>query len=278
MSLSVLLALTWSSVGGVEPDRNSQAELTKAWLAVSRQRAVECRIVLTGNGEEELRLLQKPVLYHNQPVRGDDIGAVWLWVQEDGRPAVIGAIFAFSTSRRDGSRTVFHEMHSLAAVPITAVYQEETQPVKGAFAWKPIPDAPEPASSSAGRLQQMRLLSRRFRAHSIDSQGRRWELRLIPRPLYDYELKNDDSALGGALLAFCQGTDTEIVLAFEARQTANGYRWHFGCADFSDYGLYVRLDDAEVWSSPRGYMSGLKWTSKFYQVKLPEDDQAVEVE
>jgi hypothetical protein len=194
-----------------------------------------------------------------------------VWVQGDGRPAVIGAIFAFSTSIKDGSRTVYHEMHSLAEVPLTAVWHGQAESVEVPFQWKPVPDAPRPAESASRRLRQMRLLSRRFAGHSVDQRGRRWELRLIPRPLYEYEAKDNALILGGALFAFCQGTDTEIVLAIEARQTADGYRWHYGCADFSDYGLSMRLGDAEVWKSPADFMSGLKWTSKFYRARLPED-------
>jgi hypothetical protein len=156
------------------------------------------------------------------------------------------------------------------------VWRGEAESVEAQFQWKPIPDAPLPAESASQRLRQMRLLSRRFHGHSIDGRGRRWELRLIPRPLYDYEAQDNDLVLGGALFAFCQGTDTEIVLAVEARQTADGYQWHYGCADFSDYGLYMRFDEAEVWKSPRDFMSGLKWTSKFFRVKLPQEDKAPE--
>lgn len=277
MSHIPVLALVLGCFGQAELGRESQAKLTEGWLRVCAARAKDYRIHPTRKADEEFRLLPKPVFYHNQPVRGDDIGAVYLWVQEDGRPAVIGAIFAFSTSSiKDGSRTVFHEMHSLAEVPVTAAWRGRAKSIEAHFEWKPVPDAPPPAESATQRLRQIRLLSHRFRAHSIDRRGGRWELRLIPRPLYHYEAKGNDLALGGALFAFCQGTDTEIVLALEARRTADGYRWHYGCADFSDYGLYMRFGDAEVWKSPRDFMSGLKWTSKFYRIRLPEGRKPLE--
>jgi hypothetical protein len=269
----VALALAW--IGQAESSAQSDAELAKAWLKVCTARAKDYRIHPAGKAEEEFQLLPKPVFYHNQPVRGDDIGVVYVWVQGDGRPAVVGAIFGFSTSIKDGSRTVYHEMHSLADAPLTATWQGQATSIEAHFEWKPIPDAPAPGESAPQRLRQMRLLSRRFAGHSIDGRGRRWELRLIPRPLYDYETKGNRLVLGGALFAFCQGTDTEIVLAIEARQTAGGQRWHYGCADFSDYGLYMRFDDAEVWKSPGDFMSGLKWTSKFYRIRLPEDDNGL---
>ena len=77
--------------------------------------------------------------------------------------------------------------------------------------------------------------------------------------------------MGGALFALCQGTDVEIVLAIEARRTAQGYRWHYGCGDFSDYRLFVRLDDDEVWSSPGTHLPGVKWAQHVNRIKLPQD-------
>ena len=270
--IPLALAMTWTVQA--ESDAQSGAKLAKAWVKVCTARAKDFRIHPAGKADEEFRLLPSPVFYQNQPVRGDDIGAVYVWVHRDGRPAVIGAIFGFSRSWiTDGSRTVLHEMHSLAQVPLTAVWHGRPTTIKVHFEWKPISDAPAPAESATQRLRQMRLLSRRFHGHSIDHSGRRWELRLIPRPLYHYQAKGNDLVLGGGLFAFCQGTDTEIVLALQARQTADGYRWHYGCADFSDYGLYMRSDEAEVWKSPRPFKSGLKWTLHFTRVKLPDDDK-----
>lgn len=272
-----LLALAMAWTVQAESDGRSGATLEKAWVKVCTARAKDYRIHPTRKADEEFRLLPGPVFYHNQPVRGDDIGALYVWVHRDGRPAVIGAIFGFSTSSiRDGSRTVFHEMHCLAGVPLTAVWHGRARSIKAQFQWKPIPDAPAPAKSATQRLRQMRLLSRRFHGHSIDRSGRRWELRLIPRPLYHYEAKGNDVVLGGSLFAFCQGTDTEIVLAIEARRTPSGYRWHYGCADFSDYGLYMRFDDAQVWKSPGDFQSGLKWTSKFHRIRLPKGEKPPE--
>jgi len=190
MGWMILLALALAWTGQAESDAQSDAELVRAWLKVCTARAKDYRIHPTAKAEHEFQLLPSPVFYHNQPVRGDDIGTVYVSVEGDGRPAVIGAIFGFSTSSlRDGSRTVYHEMHSLAEVPLTAVWRGEAESVEAQFPRKPIPDAPLPAESASQRLRQVRLLSRRFHGHSIDGRGRRWEHRLIPRPLYDYEAK-----------------------------------------------------------------------------------------
>ncbi len=271
MNIATFLGLTLASVCQADSDRSPQESPVKAWIELCSSRATDYEIFPTGKPQEEFKLLPKPVFHHSQPVRQGDIGAVYVWVRADGRPAVIGALFACSPSLRDGSRSVLHEMHSLADVPLTARWQRRGDSVEVVLPWKPIPDAPVAGDTRSKRLRQARSLSRQFRGHSIDPKGGRWELRLISRPLYDYDAEGSDSILGGALFAFCQGTDTEIVLVLEARRTEEGYRWHFACADLSDYGLYLRLGDAEIWSSPRNFFSGLKWTSKFYRVQLPEN-------
>ncbi len=259
-------------------DAASSAELTEAWLKVCASHATDYEIYPAGKPEDKLELLPQPVFRHSQPVRGDDIGAVWIWVQKDGRPAVVGTVFAYSGGAGGGGyRWVAHELHSLADVPLTADWRGRRQwaPAKPGIEWKPIPDAPEPSETGTARLRQMRTLARRFRAHSVDSQRGRWELRLIAKPVHAYELNDPDSTLGGAWFTFCQGTDPEIFLGLEARKSRDGYRWHYGCAAFSDYGLYVRLDEVEVWSIPTATPSRTGphwWHGQVERTKLREDD------
>ncbi len=275
MGPALLLALALSRVAEAESDGDAREKLVTAWLKVCTSHAKDYRINTVDKPKEEFKLLPNAVFRHHQPIRGNDIGGMYVWVGADGRPGVIGNIFAYSRSfTRDGSRNAIHEIQSLADAPLAVVWRERSHRFEAVFAWTPIPGAPQPAASSAGRLRQVRLLSRRFRGHSIDRGGGRWELRLIPRPLYTYEMEKHDAVLGGALFALCQGTDVEIVLAIEARRTADGYRWHYGCGDFSDYRLFMRLDVSpgegdEVWSSPGTHLPGVKWAQHVNRIKLP---------
>ena len=275
---TTLLGLTLSCVVQAQPKDDADAELRKAWLKVCTKHAMDYRIHSTGNPKDEFKFRPTPIFRHSQPTRGaDDIGAVWLWVGADGRPGAVGTVFAYKAGQ--GDRWVAHEFHSLAEVPLTAVWRKRKQwsPARAGLEWKPIPDAPVPAESAAQRLRQIRSLSRRFKAHSIDHRGGRWELRLIPKPVYRYQPKKPDSTLDGALLAICQGTDPEIFLAVEARRADEGYRWHYACAAFSDYKLYARLDDTEVWVSPKGSSNFRAdphwWYGNVERTKLPEEDK-----
>ena len=168
-----------------------------------------------------------------------------------------------AASRCPYSRT-FHanewDITSLDCIrPITGVWRQRTwAPANAGIEWKPIPDAPVPADSTRQRMRQIRLLSRRFDAHSIDYEGGRWELRLVPKPLYCWESKESDAVVRGALLALCQGTDVEILLMIEARKTASGPLWHYACAQFGDFAMHVRLDGIDVWSVSRAPIRDLR--------------------
>ena len=75
------------------------AELIKAWLKVSQKHAEDYVIHPTGDAKTAFTMLPQAVFRHSQPVRGDDIGAVYLWVDADKRPAVIGTTFPSCSSR-----------------------------------------------------------------------------------------------------------------------------------------------------------------------------------
>ena len=95
---------------------------------------------------------------------------------------------------------------------------------------RPIPDAPAPARSPAQRLAQMSDLARDFSGTTQDREERRWELRLLPKPLYRYE-STDPDVLDGAVFAFVSsaGTDPEAILVLEARKAPGeaAPSWHY---------------------------------------------------
>ena len=117
----------------------------------------------------------------------------------------------------------------------------------------PIPGAPSPAPSRTLRLSQMVTLTHDFSASTKDGQERRWELRLLPHPLYRYE-STDPDVVDGALFAFVTsaGIDPEALLAIEARKPGptDGPVWHYAIARFTDLQLRVQHKGKEVFSAP----------------------------
>src|SRR5262245_1296829 len=102
--------------------RGQDAQRVAAWLKVSRDRAADYQLFPTGQPDAALKLLPSAVFRHSQPVRGDDIGAVYLWVDQAGLPSVLGTVFAYSQGG-PGQRWVAHEFHSLAQTPLTGMWR-----------------------------------------------------------------------------------------------------------------------------------------------------------
>jgi hypothetical protein len=113
-------------------------------------------------------------------------------------------------------------------------------------------DAPLPAATATGRLQQMRALCRDFAAHSMSVRGERTELRLLPQPLYRFQSTDPDVMDGGLFAFVCSiGTDPEVFLLLEARKMEDGPRWQYTLARFSHMDLHVSYKNHEVWQALR---------------------------
>jgi len=233
-------------------------EVRKYWLDICTDHADAYEIFPTGKPENEFKRLPKPIFGHTQRHsernRAGQYGLVFLWLEENGRPAVVGTVLATALRDREpAQRRMAHVIESLSSAPLTATWrgQELWTPTQPGVRWQAVPDAPIPARSGVGRLRQMRALAGEFQSHSIDGKGGRWELRLLPKPVYDYDVKAAASAVGGALFVFCEGTDPEVFLALETRQTDDGPRWHFAFAPFSNYELHASHAGKEVWTVSR---------------------------
>lgn len=219
--------------------------------ALHRLEAEKWRMNMDEGRQTEAKLNPKPIYIWTNPTRSDgQNGAVYLWLHR-GRPVVIGSIFSHPER---GQRIVCHEFHTLAAeklFPQRDADAEAWQPQAG-VAMLPLPDVPMPEATASRRLTQMRSLSKQFTAHSIDYQKERWELRLLPQPMYRYE-KPEGDVVDGAIFAYVTsaGTDPEVVLVLEARKTSNSLAWYYRAIRFSDSNLYVRHDGKEIWNSIR---------------------------
>src|SRR5436190_785156 len=124
--------------------------------------------------------------------------------------------------------------------------------------WKPeaglerkeLADAPAPADTAAARLLQMKKLAAEFAGHSVDRDKKRWELRLLPTPLYRYPSAKT-GVIDGALFALVSnaGTDPEVLLLVEARAADGKPKWEYACGRFSDWELHVERKEKEVFAS-----------------------------
>lgn len=251
LAITLLLPAMLGQSADVKPDAAKARR--ERLLELYRGEAAGYVVFRDSARKEKVELRREPVYLWTNPIRGgEQDGAVFVWTCR-GRAEVIGTFFSYPAI---GPRNLNHELHSLS----TAVL-DVARP-GGANTWspkapgvepKPIPDAPPAASSAAQRMLQMRELTRVFSATSEDLEGKRWDLRLLPQPLFRYE-STDPDVLDGAVFAFVTsaGTDPEAILVIEARKAEKAATpaWHYAIARFSDLTLSVKLKGQEVYKAP----------------------------
>jgi hypothetical protein len=199
-----------------------------------------------------LGLKKEPVFEWLNPARNTQQGAVFVWLRA-GRPAALGCFFSAPRPQYNG-RAIMHELHALdpEKVVVTRDAPNKWEP-KAGLARKELADAPPPAATSAARQIQIRRLAQEFGGHSIDREKKRWELRLLPTPLYRYPAAKT-GVVDGALFALVSnaGTDPEVLLLIEAKEDGGKLKWEYACGRFSDWELHVGRKGAEVWASVPG--------------------------
>jgi hypothetical protein len=227
--------------------------LAKKMLPIYRKEIAEYSIAVESAPRKELEFKKEPVFEWSNPVRvGLQQGVFFLWLR-DGRPAVLGCIFSEPEGRLKG-RKVIHEFHALDREKLLVSHPNslnEWKPQAG-LQRKELPDAGTPAATAGARLVQMRRLAQEFSGYETDSEGKRWDLRLLPSPLYRYPTAKS-GVIDGALFTLVSnaGTDPEVLLLIEARKQGDKTRWEYALGRFSDRSLYVQRKDKGIWSLVR---------------------------
>jgi hypothetical protein len=260
MSAAWLLILV-TTLPGQPPVANDDAAAQRAarakrerLLEIYATEAAEYTIYRDASRKEKVERRPEPVyVWTNQVRGGGQDGAVYVWTCR-GRAEVFGTFFSFPAT---GPRHLSHEFHSLS-LSVLDVQRQGTHsltwtPQAPGIELAPIRGVPHPGGSPSERLSELRMLAQEFSAVTESQDLRRWELRLLPQPLYRYE-STDPDVVDGALFGFVTsaGTDPEALLVIEARKpsrTADPI-WHYAIARFTDQQLTVRHKGKDVFSAP----------------------------
>lgn len=225
--------------------------LAERLQAINLEEARKWEMFLDDSRTAKATLVEKPVFLWTNPLPrfGLQHGSVFVWLHE-GRPMVVGSIFGHPVDER--RRKLVHEFHSLAPTKLSAICHDEQnsqwQP-EGVVELQPLPGAPPPGATPSRRLIQIRAIAREFSGSTFDWRKQRWQLRVLPQPLYRYDQSTGD-ILDGALLALVTdaGTDPEVLLLLEARKDGG---WHYALLRFCDASAWVSHRGKEVWTAVR---------------------------
>ncbi len=241
--LAGLMMIGLSAVAQESSTTDSAAEAAEQ-MKIARTNVTLFRIQDVETGAD-IERIENPVLRYAEPVRGPTHGTVWLWGRK-GRPAAVLEMI------REANRQDWFCFHATTDTPIklTAKTGQTWTPKSSDLKFKPLPDAPPPADSPAGRMRQMKEFSRKFSSHEIWLNARH-EMRLLPAPLHRYE-DLDHRLLDGAIFAIVVGTHPEATLFLEAIQPVDEAKptWQFAVGRSGAAEMVVYYDDKEVHHLP----------------------------
>ena len=204
------------------------------------------------SGERRATLLEEPVFRWSNPQREAIAGDMYLWTDQ-GRPHATIGIWTYDDVQDS------HELQSLASAPFVArgSLYSDWKPEEPGVEFVEIDAKVQPSRAAPLRLGQMRKLARdRFAARLTKSNNDTEELRFLPQPLYRYGRDRPDGVVDGAMFAFAYGTDPEVLLIMEIRETDNGPRFFAALGSATSGYAEGTLDGAEIWNNGRKYENG----------------------
>lgn len=277
--LGVLTTLGYADDTPTGRDQEVTKERADASVRVAGLIAAQYDLRDADEPDRKLKLVKEPLLRWTNPVPQsadqelpEVYGGVFLWT-DGGRPSVVASVFRWYHPWKHVNleMLIVDERRKIASLDGT----DSWMPKRTVVGYEPIPDSGTPARNAGGRLLQMRRLARGFAATKADAKDNRTELRLLPQPLYRYQLDDTSEVLDGALFVIAHGTDPEIVLLVEARKGSDGNAtWQFGAARLNHLDMWMNYGGKEVWRVNRiqPYSVVLDPTEPYCQLKRPQSE------
>jgi hypothetical protein len=246
-------ALTVPGTGGAQPPGKDDPPDEPKRLNELIEKSVSWYDVLP-DGDATTALMPVPVIRWRNVVRGQEGEAMMVVWPHNGRPIAMASIYPWEGKMSHEFDSLSRENKLIARDKDRVIWSPETAGVE----FKDLPRAPKPAKTPAERLRQMKAIAEGFKATMtgwMADNSDQEALRLLPRPLYRYDLASakdpDPNLLDGALFAYVIGTDPEVVLILEAIGTAEKAEWQHAFVRATSGGLEVKQGDLVVWTAPK---------------------------
>jgi hypothetical protein len=247
LPLEIMMKMRWLALlAAVGLAYHATAQDRKESLIALTKIAASYRVTLAPTRVAKLN--EEPVIRWTKPAGEIEDAALFVWTCED-RP-VVAATFLWQKNIG-----LYHEFQSLSLEPLKAERHGESVWVttKPGIKFAPVPDAPVPADTRNKRLVQMKALADEFRSEAIKgppyyTENSVYKFRLLPKPLLSYHERPERD---GAIFAFVQDTDPEVLLVLENRAHGDGTRWEFAIAPMTGWPLSAWHKALKVWSIGR---------------------------
>jgi hypothetical protein len=235
-----------AGAAAADADADAAAAAREARLQAMRKIAERFTVQPADPAAKAAPLIETPLMRFNDPARDFHDATLWGW-GEKGRPLCLLAVEQY------GDNSWF-ECISLAERQADATFAMSAdklnwRPQASGVELKPFPDAAPPAAKAPRRLAQMKELLERLSVHEVGRTGSRYELRLMPKPLFRYD-DADADVQDGAIFAFAYGTNPELLAILEARGKAAEMQWLIGFARCGTAEPHVVAGEREIFQLP----------------------------
>jgi hypothetical protein len=247
-SVAVLTILLTTSSAGVALSQEIDETQASRELRASRMSLMRSRVAaLTATGRDGnlLAFGEEAAMRYNDTPRGVVDASVWI-LGAGGRPPAVLVLEFYDNN------TVMFEL-TANDVPPQSVEGAgwKWTPEDAEFEWVKVPLDVAPGGTARLRKSQLKILVQDFAA-SEEFNGQTHQLRVLPRPIYEYE-ESDRGVLTGAVFVIANGTNAEILMLVEAREKSGTTpaHWVAGFSRLATASLEVTYAKQDFWSSPQ---------------------------
>jgi hypothetical protein len=233
------------TIAGAEEKEITDAQRAEH-LAHMKEVASSIKLLAKSNDPDSaVKLKAEPILRYADNSRFNYESTLWIWTA-GGRPTALVAVEYYPRHPK-GPRWLF-EIASLSKQRIAAEREPDLRwtAKEPGLKLQTLEDAKPIADKSTRRLSQMKEMCRRFTAHESAVVEGRVELRLLSSPLLRYA-DADAGIVDGAIFAFANGTNPEVLLILEANDDKDAPPWHYALVQMTGGAVTVELDGKEVW-------------------------------
>lgn len=211
MRFALLFCFLCNSVLAQQPGdkKEDQAAAVHQWAD-----EVAAKIEVTvGPNDQPATLVSQSLLRWSTAINNVIYGDCYIWTLDD-RPVSFLSIYDVIGSRVN-PRCL--ELQSLCPLSLSAKANDVTfwTPDNPGLQWADLDIAANQLPNAEAAQRRLRSVSTSFEGNicEVDDQQKLHQLRLMPQPIYKYE--SDSKTTAGAMFAFVDGTDPEILVLLE---------------------------------------------------------------
>ncbi len=207
-------------------------------------------IEIDGKNSKETKFGKQPLLRYSDPTRHITDATVWALGQK-GRPQGIMVLERYENENNIEGRSFWSYEFTVTSPTVAETLQSNQlnwRPSGKQFSWVDI-EAKSPSEKKNSRQRQLKQLARKFQ-FTEDFNNQQYKLRLMPRPLVQYE-DPENGILNGSIFVLAHGTNAEALLILEANGKTK--EWQAGFARLGAAALEAKYDKKTVWKVPFGF-------------------------